>query len=729
MAALLTSPAKKASPKNKAASPAPAKPKPSPYFAAPAATAATSGMDFFEDSGTGNDSDHADQEEEEQRQPEDVAEAEEEDEEDSLAARLAARVGDESQRRSRKQPELYKATPATGRKATIHENMAPAESLQPATPSEKDAPSTQEAEVTTKKKPGRPKGNPKKAPKPSPAPLREKPPKEAKLRSKPTKKAPKKAKATAPRPAPKAHKESKPVVVDLTVGPTQAVVPDEVKDAKGDNFEVTRSRTSGRIRMKPLAFWNHDRVEYDEEGGIKEVSFLTPGKERYDSRGKTRPSSKRSGARAASSRSLEELKSLGDQKSAKRRRGDTGTPMGKFGLMSTSRPNEDESPGLLRTKKRPRDHEAEGDAEDDEEDEDDEEEKAAAKKKRKKLKSRKEREFEARKREEARKRAEIPFRSAAPARAGHGASPRDLGCRQCQNPSLKTRHTCERASPPGKRARPKSPAVKAAAKAPKAAPKKPTVATRLPQQPAEDVGPDPAEANGWTKAESRSLSQAYMEANPTERNFWKAVAKMVPGRTPQECMDQFNALNATPPKKEKPKTRAAKEASKPNDPQPAKIAGKGTMKRKQQARAALEAADEGHDDDIFAGVATPHALRGHRGGFSDVEEVPMGRGARGAAQRGVSPGVAGGSGESPGILKKVDRNKMDSYVHQLKQGKGSKRQAGAKAKGGKQAPKRKAKSVVVSVARSPGVQSDGEDAQYGEDQLNGDEGYYWSDAE
>ncbi|GFY86710.1 homeodomain-like superfamily protein [Actinidia rufa] len=56
---------------------------------------------------------------------------------------------------------------------------------------------------------------------------------------------------------------------------------------------------------------------------------------------------------------------------------------------------------------------------------------------------------------------------------------------------------------------------------------------------------------GWTKDQELALQRAYYAAKPTP-NFWKKVAKLVPGKSAKDCFDKVHADNLTPPQ---PRTR------------------------------------------------------------------------------------------------------------------------------------------------------------------------------
>ncbi|CAA2979770.1 uncharacterized protein LOC111408994 [Olea europaea subsp. europaea] len=49
----------------------------------------------------------------------------------------------------------------------------------------------------------------------------------------------------------------------------------------------------------------------------------------------------------------------------------------------------------------------------------------------------------------------------------------------------------------------------------------------------------------WTKEQELALQRAYFTAKPTP-HFWKKVARMVPGKSAQECFDRIQSENLTP---------------------------------------------------------------------------------------------------------------------------------------------------------------------------------------
>lgn len=66
------------------------------------------------------------------------------------------------------------------------------------------------------------------------------------------------------------------------------------------------------------------------------------------------------------------------------------------------------------------------------------------------------------------------------------------------------------------------------------------------------VGEECELVQGWTKEEDLALRRAYFTAKPTP-HFWKKVARMVPGKSAQECLDRIHSDQLTPPQ---PRTRS-----------------------------------------------------------------------------------------------------------------------------------------------------------------------------
>lgn len=65
---------------------------------------------------------------------------------------------------------------------------------------------------------------------------------------------------------------------------------------------------------------------------------------------------------------------------------------------------------------------------------------------------------------------------------------------------------------------------------------------------------------GWTKEEDLVLRRAYFTAKPTP-HFWKKVARMVPGKSAQECLDRIHSEQLTPPQ---PRTRSRTKGNEPS---------------------------------------------------------------------------------------------------------------------------------------------------------------------
>lgn len=62
--------------------------------------------------------------------------------------------------------------------------------------------------------------------------------------------------------------------------------------------------------------------------------------------------------------------------------------------------------------------------------------------------------------------------------------------------------------------------------------------------------------NGWTNEQELALQSAYFAAKATP-NFWKKVAKMVPGKSAKDCFDKIHSDFITPPQPQ-PRSRVKK---------------------------------------------------------------------------------------------------------------------------------------------------------------------------
>ncbi|KAI9164916.1 hypothetical protein LWI28_004426 [Acer negundo] len=71
-----------------------------------------------------------------------------------------------------------------------------------------------------------------------------------------------------------------------------------------------------------------------------------------------------------------------------------------------------------------------------------------------------------------------------------------------------------------------------------------------------DDGNESCKIQGWTKEQEIALQRAYYASNPTP-HFWKKVAKLVPGKSAQDCFDRVHSDHVTPPQ-HPPRSRAKK---------------------------------------------------------------------------------------------------------------------------------------------------------------------------
>ncbi|XP_057789002.1 uncharacterized protein LOC131005899 [Salvia miltiorrhiza] len=68
------------------------------------------------------------------------------------------------------------------------------------------------------------------------------------------------------------------------------------------------------------------------------------------------------------------------------------------------------------------------------------------------------------------------------------------------------------------------------------------------------------DARGWTEDQEIHLQSAYFSVKPTP-HFWKKVARMVPGKSAQECFDKIYSDHLTPPP---PRTRSRAKTKEPS---------------------------------------------------------------------------------------------------------------------------------------------------------------------
>lgn len=67
------------------------------------------------------------------------------------------------------------------------------------------------------------------------------------------------------------------------------------------------------------------------------------------------------------------------------------------------------------------------------------------------------------------------------------------------------------------------------------------------------------EGQGWSKDQEMALQRAYIAAKPTP-HFWKKVARLVPGKSAQDCFDKVHSDHLTPPQPQ-PRSRARTNSS------------------------------------------------------------------------------------------------------------------------------------------------------------------------
>ena len=162
----------------------------------------------------------------------------------------------------------------------------------------------------------------------------------------------------------------------------------------------------------------------------------------------------------------------------------------------------------------------------------------------------------------------------------------------------------------------------------------------------------------WTNDQMDALQNAVWDVAPSSGFFYDEVARLVPGKSAAQCQRKlqektFSSEHASV--KEKPAAKKGSAASKlaqVNDDEEFKLAGKGTLKRRQQLRELAERDRADHEDDLFSatGRATPH---------SKTSKL---------AVSAASPIVDANS--SPEILRKVPSQIKEVYLHRLQKEQG-----------------------------------------------------------
>eukprot|EP01116_Phalansterium_solitarium_P019645 TRINITY_DN557_c0_g1_i1.p2 TRINITY_DN557_c0_g1~~TRINITY_DN557_c0_g1_i1.p2 ORF type:complete len:936 (+),score=310.96 TRINITY_DN557_c0_g1_i1:4520-7327(+) len=173
-------------------------------------------------------------------------------------------------------------------------------------------------------------------------------------------------------------------------------------------------------------------------------------------------------------------------------------------------------------------------------------------------------------------------------------------------------------------------------------------------------------AKDWTPEEVRRLHHARDSVTPQAKNFWQQVSSLMPGRTAEECQAKHFESFATPHEKSRKSKRAQASASTEESPFQADERGRVFQNRnkdKRKIRNVIKRAEKGHADDVFD--ATPYKAKDNvQMDISDAEDDDekyfKGHGDMIAADSEGTPG--GAAGPSPGILKAVNRDEMDSYI-------------------------------------------------------------------
>eukprot|EP01091_Cochliopodium_minus_P006067 TRINITY_DN15950_c0_g1_i1.p1 TRINITY_DN15950_c0_g1~~TRINITY_DN15950_c0_g1_i1.p1 ORF type:complete len:359 (+),score=142.25 TRINITY_DN15950_c0_g1_i1:28-1077(+) len=102
----------------------------------------------------------------------------------------------------------------------------------------------------------------------------------------------------------------------------------------------------------------------------------------------------------------------------------------------------------------------------------------------------------------------------------------------------------------------------------------------------------------WTQKQKDQLTMAMHATNPTTKNFWNIIAKMVDGKSATECMMKYQNIVPSPKKTKKvSKKRKSDEKDLTGE---IILKGKvGTIKRKRQIRDLVKESVVDHTDNIF----------------------------------------------------------------------------------------------------------------------------------
>mmetsp|Transcript_19111 Transcript_19111/g.26741 ORF Transcript_19111/g.26741 Transcript_19111/m.26741 type:complete len:223 (-) Transcript_19111:50-718(-) len=154
---------------------------------------------------------------------------------------------------------------------------------------------------------------------------------------------------------------------------------------------------------------------------------------------------------------------------------------------------------------------------------------------------------------------------------------------------------------------------------------------------------------------------------PNRKDFWGAVAKYVDSKTADQCQRKYQEDFKTPHAKGKRKNDSDAEESPFRVGKSGKVfQGKQTLKDKRKMRKLFKETQKDHYDDVFD--STP--MKNMEKNMSDVELSDDEAQNKYFKNRGNTPvnthTNSNNTGESPEILKPVNRDHFDSYINKSK---------------------------------------------------------------
>ncbi|DBA03358.1 TPA: hypothetical protein N0F65_004635 [Lagenidium giganteum] len=171
----------------------------------------------------------------------------------------------------------------------------------------------------------------------------------------------------------------------------------------------------------------------------------------------------------------------------------------------------------------------------------------------------------------------------------------------------------------------------------------------------------------WTEEQLQALTQAKVHVPTTAKNFWKEVAKYVPGKSADDCRGKsFEQFTSPVGRKTSGKRSADAGDGGGQGVQPTKLFRAGSNLFKKQVRQFVQQYEKKHVDDVF-GTRTPSkAMLGKATNFDDLKSPVA------AETPSQTPNKAGDADDAtPGreLLEKVTtskRDEVDSYLRNLK---------------------------------------------------------------